>query len=112
MKITLLACQVSVFRASSRKNPSPTSFTSSRRTRPSKKEVMHAPYIQAQFLLADSISVDFSNPGEAGTVCNLPGATALGILAFNGFTTITNSGSEVIDPKRNLGRAIVISIAA
>jgi len=36
----------------------------------------------------------------------------LGILAFKGFTTITNSGSEVIDPKRNVGRAIIISIAA
>lgn len=38
------------------------------------------------------------------------GATALGILAFKGFTTITNSGSELTDPHRNLGRSIVISI--
>jgi len=45
-------------------------------------------------------------------VGNFLGATALGILAFKGFTTITNSGSEVIDPKRNVGRAIIISIAA
>lgn len=43
---------------------------------------------------------------------NFFGATALGILAFKGFTTITNSGSEVKDPKRNVGRAIIISIAA
>ena len=62
--------------------------------------------------VADSISVDFSSPGEAGTMGNFLGATALGILAFKGFTTITNSGSEVRDPKRNVGRAIVISIAA
>tara|TARA_R110002110_G_scaffold90974_1_gene236394 strand:+ start:34687 stop:36039 length:1353 start_codon:yes stop_codon:yes gene_type:complete len=62
--------------------------------------------------IADSISVDFSDPGEAGTVGNFLGATALGILAFKGFTTITNSGSEVKDPTRNVGRAIVISIAA
>ena len=62
--------------------------------------------------LAKSISVDFSNTGEAGTVGNFFGATALGILAFKGFTTITNSGSEVKDPKRNVGRAIIISIAA
>ena len=62
--------------------------------------------------IADSLSVDFSNPGEAGTVGNFLGATALGILAFKGFTTITNSGSEVKDPTRNVGRAIVISIAA
>ena len=62
--------------------------------------------------VADSISVDFSNPGEAGTFGNFLGATALGILVFKGFTTITNSGSEVKDPKRNVGRAIVISIVS
>lgn len=62
--------------------------------------------------IADSIAVDFSSPGDAGTVGNFLGATALGILAFKGFTTITNSGSEVKDPHRNVGRAIVISIAA
>lgn len=62
--------------------------------------------------IADSLSVDFSSPGEAGTVGNFLGATALGILAFKGFTTITNSGSEVENPKQNVGRAIVISIAA
>lgn len=38
------------------------------------------------------------------------GAVALGILAYKGFTTITNSGSEIIDPHRNVGRAIIISI--
>jgi len=37
-------------------------------------------------------------------------ALALTILAYKGFTTITNSGSEVIDPHKNVGRAIVISI--
>ena len=62
--------------------------------------------------LADSLAVDFSNTGEAGAVGNFLGATALGILAFKGFTTIANSGSEVKDPHRNVGRAIVISIAA
>jgi amino acid transporter len=62
--------------------------------------------------VADSVSVDFSSPEEAGTMGNFLGATALGILAFKGFTTITNSGAEVKDPKRNVGRAIVISIAA
>ena len=36
---------------------------------------------------------------------------ALAILAFKGFTTITNSGGEIVDPHRNTGRAIVISIA-
>ncbi|WP_339914186.1 APC family permease [uncultured Brevundimonas sp.] len=36
---------------------------------------------------------------------------ALAILAYKGFTTITNSGGEVKDPKRNVGRAIIISLA-
>lgn len=38
-------------------------------------------------------------------------AVAIGILAYKGFTTITNSGSEIADPHRNVGRAIVIAIA-
>ncbi|MCA0871393.1 APC family permease [Seohaeicola saemankumensis] len=38
-------------------------------------------------------------------------AVALAILAFKGFTTITNSGAEIVEPHRNVGRAIVISIA-
>ena len=37
-------------------------------------------------------------------------ATALAILAYKGFTTITNSGSEVVDPHKNVGRAIIISL--
>lgn len=61
--------------------------------------------------VADSISINFSRPEEAGDVANFLAATALGILAFKGFTTITNSGSELDDPHRNVGRAIVISIA-
>lgn len=39
------------------------------------------------------------------------GAVALGILAFKGFTTITNSGGEIEQPHKNVGRAIVISIS-
>lgn len=38
-------------------------------------------------------------------------AVALSILAYKGFTTITNSGGEIEDPHRNTGRAIVISLA-
>ena len=38
------------------------------------------------------------------------GAIALAILAFKGFTTITNSGDEIVEPGKNLGRAIVISL--
>lgn len=37
-------------------------------------------------------------------------AIALSVLAYKGFTTITNSGSEIVDPHRNVGRAIIISI--
>lgn len=44
------------------------------------------------------------------SISNFLAATALGILAFKGFTTITNSGSEVTDPHKNIARAIVISI--
>jgi len=38
-------------------------------------------------------------------------SVALSILAFKGFTTITNSGAEITDPHRNVGRTIMISIA-
>lgn len=38
-------------------------------------------------------------------------SVALAILAFKGFTTITNSGGEITDPHRNVGRTITISIA-
>lgn len=38
------------------------------------------------------------------------GAIALGILAFKGFTTITNSGGELVNAKKNVGRAIMISL--
>lgn len=60
---------------------------------------------------ADSVKVDFSaaDPGTSAT--GFIAATALGILAFKGFTTITNSGSELKDPHRNLGKAITISVA-
>ncbi len=45
------------------------------------------------------------------TVTGFIAATALAILAYKGFTTITNSGAELKDPHRNVGRAIVISLA-
>jgi amino acid transporter len=37
-------------------------------------------------------------------------AVALGILAYKGFTTITNSGAEIVSPKKNIGRSITISL--
>ncbi len=62
--------------------------------------------------VADSLEMNLSGAQETTGIGNFLGATALGILAFKGFTTITNSGSEVKDPHRNVGRAIIISIAA
>lgn len=61
--------------------------------------------------LADSLTVDFTHTTSEPKITGFLGATALGILAFKGFTTITNSGSELKDPHRNVGRAITISIA-
>ncbi|MCF6092502.1 APC family permease [Microaerobacter geothermalis] len=43
------------------------------------------------------------------TISGYVAAVALTLIAFKGFTTITNSGSEIIDPHRNVGRAIIIS---
>lgn len=38
------------------------------------------------------------------------GALALAILAYKGFTTITNQGDDIQDPHKNVGRSIIISI--
>ncbi|MFT7244676.1 MAG: amino acid transporter [Candidatus Azotimanducaceae bacterium] len=62
-------------------------------------------------MLADRVEVNFSTAIPDASIAGFIGATALGILAFKGFTTITNSGSELKDPHRNVGRAIIISIA-
>ena len=50
--------------------------------------------------------------GSAGTtaIAGFTASIALSILAFKGFTTITNSGAEIVDPHRNVGRTIIISI--
>jgi amino acid transporter len=48
--------------------------------------------------------------GDAGTT-GFVASVALSILAFKGFTTITNSGAEITKPHQNVGRAIVVSIA-
>jgi amino acid transporter len=49
--------------------------------------------------------------GQSTSIDGFLGATALALLAFKGFTTITNSGAEIRDPHRNVGKAIIISIA-
>ncbi len=60
--------------------------------------------------VADRVDLDFARSAAESSLSGFLAATALGILAFKGFTTITNSGSELRDPHRNVGRAIIISI--
>ena len=62
--------------------------------------------LYASGLSFESISVQPQDTTFTGFL----GAVALGILAYKGFTTITNSGSEIVDPHRNVGRAIILSI--
>jgi len=58
----------------------------------------------AGFSPAGLTSTESSSAG--GFIASL----ALGILAYKGFTTITNSGAELKDPHRNVSRAIILSI--
>lgn len=62
---------------------------------------------------ADQISNFIPDPATDNTdlgVMSYLSAAALSILAYKGFTTITNSGDEIEDPKVNVGRSIVISL--
>ncbi|PXF62762.1 APC family permease [Kangiella spongicola] len=63
----------------------------------------------------DFSSIEFSGQSESSSSENLVvqfiAAVALSILAFKGFTTITNSGDEIRKPKVNIGRSIIISLA-
>lgn len=61
----------------------------------------------ANFSFAEAMP---SNISEGYSIGNYLGALALAILAYAGFTTITNSGAEVVKPHKNIGRAIVISL--
>lgn len=61
--------------------------------------------------VADGITGPPGTAGDGGSLTGFWAAVAIAILAYKGFTTITNSGSEIVDPHRNVGRAIVISIA-
>jgi amino acid transporter len=62
----------------------------------------------AQFTLGDLIPVtaNTNNYSAASYI----GAIALSILAYKGFTTITNSGGEITKPHKNVGRSIIISL--
>ena len=59
-------------------------------------------------LWASGLSLEATG-GDAG-LTGFIASVALSILAFKGFTTITNSGAEITDPHRNVGRAIIASI--
>ena len=52
----------------------------------------------------------FSQPVALTNAEALVASVAFSILAFKGFTTITNSGGEIVDPHKNVGRTIMISI--
>jgi len=62
----------------------------------------------AQFAWGDLVPV--ASTSEDYSAVNYIGAIALSILAFKGFTTITNSGGEIIHPHKNVGRSIIISL--
>lgn len=62
--------------------------------------------LYASGLSFESISV---KPQDT-TISGFLGAVALGLLAYKGFTTITNSGDEIKNPHRNVGRAIIVSL--
>lgn len=51
-----------------------------------------------------------SEIGEQTSIGGFMAGVALAILAYKGFTTITNSGDEVKSPEKNVGRAIMISL--
>ncbi len=53
-------------------------------------------------------SVGVSEKTSAGGFLS---ATALALLAYKGFTTITNSGSEIVNPEKNIGRSIIVSLS-
>ncbi|KKG15076.1 amino acid permease [Methanosarcina sp. 2.H.T.1A.6] len=61
--------------------------------------------------LADFSFASTSSGAVETTIEGYLAAVALSVLAYKGFTTITNSGSEIVDPHQNVGRAIIISIA-
>lgn len=54
-----------------------------------------------------SVSVETANTSTGTFLASL----ALAILAYKGFTTITNSGAEIVDPHRNVSRTIIVSIS-
>ncbi|MCY7287460.1 MAG: APC family permease [Cryobacterium sp.] len=48
--------------------------------------------------------------GDSPDLAGLLAGTTLAVLAYKGFTTITNQGDDIRDPKKNIARSIVISL--
>lgn len=66
------------------------------------------------FAVACLWAADFPSADDGSfepTALSFVGAVGISLLAYKGFTTITNTGAEIEDPHRNVGRAIVVSIA-
>ena len=61
--------------------------------------------------LGTALLADGKAPEGSGGPLGFLAGTTLCILAYKGFTTITNQGGDIRDPKRNLPRSIAISIA-
>jgi len=49
--------------------------------------------------------------GDSISIVGVLAGTTLCVLAYKGFTTITNQGDDLRDPKRNIARSILISLA-
>jgi amino acid transporter len=58
----------------------------------------------------DSLVGDGSADQARGGLDGFLAAVALSILAYKGFTTITNSGDELTEPRKNVGRSIIFSL--
>lgn len=67
-------------------------------------------FFGAAALWAGGFSFEPRAGGDDLPITGFVASIALSILAFKGFTTITNSGAEMVDPHRNVGRAISVSI--
>ena len=61
-------------------------------------------------LWLSGFSFESVSAANDATAPSLLASVAIALLAYKGFTTIANSGSEITDPHRNVGRAIVLSL--
>jgi amino acid transporter len=62
------------------------------------------------FASAANFSSGSADAGIETSAVGFLAAVALAILAYKGFTTITNSGGDIVDPHRNTSRAIVAAL--